>query len=199
MERIDSAGSITQVVDLLRRGNDATVAKLWEKYFSRMVQVAFNKFGRHRCRSVDAEDVAISAFGHFCQDMAGGAFPWVKDRQSLWPVLVTITARRAARLSRDELRQKRSVLRRDGREPQSLGLMSRSLPPDEAMLLEEQVQILLDCLKAPLLRKVAALKMEGLTTAEIGTQVGIAVRSVERKLNLIRQIWLTDGIDPVSL
>jgi DNA-directed RNA polymerase specialized sigma24 family protein len=169
------------------------MTKLWEKYFSRMVHIAFNKFGRHPCRSPDAEDVAISAFAHFCNDVAAGAFPWVKDRESLWPVLVTITARRAARLSRDELRLKRSARRRDDRTVHSLGLVSRSLPPDEAMLLEEQVEILLNDLESPLLRKVAKLKMEGLTTAEVAVEANIAVRSVERKLNLIRKIWLANG------
>lgn len=199
MSSVQNAGSITQVVNSMRRGNEDAFTKLWEKYFSRMVQVAFSKFGRHRGRSVDAEDVALSAFGHFCHDVAEGAFPWIKDRQSLWPVLVTITARRAARLSRDEMRQKRSILRRDGRPIQSLDLISRSLPPDESMLLDEQVTILLDALRTPLLRTVATLKMEGLTNEQVAKELGIAVRSVERKLNVIRQIWLANGNDSVPI
>lgn len=189
LRSISDSGSITRVVHSLRVGNEDAVAKLWEKYFGRMVQVAFSKLGRHPGRSVDAEDVALSAFGHFCRDVAEGSFPWIKDRQSLWPVLVTITARRAARLSRDELRQKRSALRRDGRQFQSLDLVSRALPPDESMLLDEQVEILLNSLDTPLLREVAKLKMEGMTNGEVAVELGIAVRSVERKLNLIRQIW----------
>ncbi len=75
--------------------------------------------------------------------------------------LVSITARRLPRLSRDEMRLKRSVLRRDHRHVQTLDLVSQSLPADESLLLEEQVDILLNCLPTPLLRRVATLKMEG--------------------------------------
>ncbi len=190
-----SAGSITHVVRSLRHGNEDAVAKLWEKYFARMVRVALSKFGRHRARTGDAEDVALSVFDRFCRDVHAGAFPWVTDRHSLWPVLVSITARRAARLSRDEMRQKRSVLRRDHRHVQSLDLVSRTLPADESLLLEEQAEILLNCLQTPLLRQVATLKMEGRTNEEVAKELGIALRSVERKLHVIRQIWLSQGGD----
>ncbi|MBB3208137.1 DNA-directed RNA polymerase specialized sigma24 family protein [Rhodopirellula rubra] len=196
MESIHEFGSVTRAMDLLRVGNDDGVTQLWNKYAPRMVRVAFSKFGMRRERNDDAEDVARSAFGHFCLDAADGAFPWVTDRESLWPVLMTITARRAARLSRDELRLKRSALRRDHRELHTLELASSTLPPDEVMLLNEQVTVLLDCLRTPLLRRVAILKMDGFTNEEVAKEVNVAVRSVERKLQLIREIWLSHGQQP---
>lgn len=97
------------------------------------------------------------------------------------------------------MRQKRSVLRRDHRHVQTLDLISRALPADESLLLEEQVDILLNCLPTPLLRQVATLKIEGMTNEEVAREAGIALRSVERKLHVIRQTWLAQGRDVKTL
>ena len=42
------------------------------------------------------------------------------------------------------------------------------------------------------LERIAVLRLEGCTNQEIGEQLGIAERSVERKLARIRSIWRQD-------
>src|SRR5271165_6376539 len=58
-------------------------------------------------RAGDLEDVALSAFASFCRGVEGGRFPQLADRDDLWRLLVTITARKALHLARDERNQKR--------------------------------------------------------------------------------------------
>ena len=52
-----------------------------------------------------------------------------------------------------------------------------------------EVRELLETLDDEVLRKIAILRLEGYTNKEIAGQLGIALRAVERKLQLIRQKW----------
>ena len=45
-------------------------------------------------RASDEEDVALSAFQSFYQGIARGRFPQLEDRDNLWRLLITITARK---------------------------------------------------------------------------------------------------------
>ena len=51
------------------------------------------------------------------------------------------------------------------------------------------VRMLLEQLDDELLRKVAIGKMEGYTNQEIARKLGIGLRGVERKLQIIRHKW----------
>jgi DNA-directed RNA polymerase specialized sigma24 family protein len=62
--------------------------------------------------------------------------------------------------------------------------------------LEEQYARLLDMLRNDQLRKVAILRIEGYTVAEIAQKVDIGQRAVERKLQLIRDKWRRELLEP---
>jgi DNA-binding CsgD family transcriptional regulator len=49
-------------------------------------------------------------------------------------------------------------------------------------------------LDSEVLRSVAVWKMEGYSNAEIAAKLGRSECTVERKLNLIRQIWSGEGV-----
>ena len=58
---------------------------------------------------------------------------------------------------------------------------------------DEEVQFFLDFLAAcddrmPL-HRIAALRMDGLTNSEIGEQLGLSLRAVERSAARIRNLW----------
>jgi DNA-directed RNA polymerase specialized sigma24 family protein len=65
--------------------------------------------------------------------------------------------------------------------------------PDFAAEFAEQCQRLLDRLGDASLRTVALRKMEGYTNAEIADALGCGVRTVERKLRVIRSLWPREG------
>ena len=61
--------------------------------------------------------------------------------------------------------------------------------PEFLAHVEEQQQLLFGKLRNDVLREIARLRITGYTHGEIAEKVGISVRSVERKLSLIRDTW----------
>src|SRR5438067_4890181 len=102
-----SGESVSHWIGQLQAGDHAAAQKLWERYFQRLVGLARAKLQDLPRRAADEEDVALSAFASFCRGVEGGRFPQLLDRHDLWRLLVTITARKALRLARDQRCQKR--------------------------------------------------------------------------------------------
>ena len=188
---MSSEGSVTHWLTQLQAGDVAAVQPLWERYFCRLVGLARQKLQGRPRRAADEEDVALSAFDSFCRAAEGGRFPQLGDRDSLWRLLVVITARKAAHLTRDEGRHKRGGGAVGGvTEPACLDeALGREPTPAFAVQAAEEYRRLLALLGDADLQRAAVLKMEGYTVEEIATQQGRVPRTVKRWLQLIRQIW----------
>src|SRR5437763_2374012 len=137
-----SDGSVSRLIDGLVVGDEAAVQGLWERYFRRLVGLARKKLADTPRQAADEEDVALSAFDSFCRNAERGLFPQLLDRDSLWRLLVVITARKAAHQVRDQARIKRgggAAMRTEtsGGEDEPLvldGLLSREPSPEFAAL-----------------------------------------------------------------
>ena len=194
-------GSVTVWLDRLRMGEkrDEAVARLWGRYFTRLVQKA-RRHLRSRTRATDEEDVALSAFDSFVQAAEDGRFPRLDGRNDLWQILLMLTSRKAANAVRDESRQKRGGGRVEHRlgdgGPVAGGPAVPSAEPDpaEAMALAEGVEQLLAVLDSEELRRIAVLAWEGYTDREIADRLGKSVATAERKIRRIRDIWSTRGL-----
>jgi DNA-directed RNA polymerase specialized sigma24 family protein len=188
-----SPGSITHWIVQLKSGEPAAAQPLWEGYFRKMVELARQKLQGMPRRAADEEDVALSAFDSFCRGAGAGRFPQLSDRNSLWPLLVAITAHKAVDLLRRERRLKRGgPPALEGVAPAEVGVeevIGREPTPEFAAQVAEECQRLLDCLGDEGLRSVALWKMEGYTTEEIAARLGCVPRTVERKLRAIRELW----------
>ena len=68
-------------------------------------------------------------------------------------------------------------------------VIGREPTPQFSLQVAEEFDNLLEMLEDATLRTVAVSKMEGYTSAEIAQKLNCTVRTVERKLRLIRQIW----------
>ena len=189
--------SITRWLAPLQAGDAAAAQKLWEQYFQRLVGLARQKLQGSPCRVADEEDVALSAFDTFCRNAQQGRFPQLADRDDLWRLLVTLTARKASHLRRDENRLKRGGGRQaepaDGLESCLEEILSREPSPEFAAEVAEACQRLLASLGDAQLEEVARCKMEGYTTEEIAQRLKCAPRSVKRKVQLIRNLWEREG------
>ena len=187
-----SKGSVTRWLGPLQEGDPAAVQQLWERYFRRLIRLARTMLGGSPRRASDEEDVALSAFASFCRNAERGRFPQLVDRDDLWRVLVVITARKAGHLLRDERRQKRGG-RAHPPTPQEQvtieQIVSREPTPEFAAEVAEECQRLLGSLGDGELKSIALWKMEGYTNEEIAGKLGFVVRSIKRKLHLIRKIW----------
>src|SRR5262249_54101877 len=103
--RMAEEGSVSRWLGPLQPGDPAAAQRLGERYFLSLVQLARQRLRQTPPRGADAEDVALSAFDSFFRNAEQGCFPELHDRNNLWRVLAVITARKAARLLRDEGRQ----------------------------------------------------------------------------------------------
>lgn len=195
----------TSWIGQLKDGDPAAAQRLFEDYFEQLVRFAQRKLGSAPRRAADEEDVVLGAFNSFCIGAAQGKFPQLSDRDDLWKLLVTITARKARRQAQYERRQKRGggkVRGESGFSGQEASehhgidqVVGREPTPAFAAELTEEFQRLLDRLPNETLRRIAVLKMQGHTNREIAAKLDCALRRVERKLHGIRKIWSSEG-DP---
>jgi DNA-directed RNA polymerase specialized sigma24 family protein len=195
---MESENSVSLWLDGLREGNDADVKRLWDRYFRRLVNLASTRLPGHARRVTDEEDVALSAFHSFCDRVGRGQFPQLADRDDLWRILVTITIRKVAESLRHQTRLKRgggAVLSQSvkmGDSELDLGMaqaLSTEPTPEAAAQFAEDYERLLEKLEDPTLRAVAVRKLEGHSREEIAETLGTSVRTVDRKLTLIRLMW----------
>jgi DNA-directed RNA polymerase specialized sigma24 family protein len=199
----EDQGTVTRWIIALKAGDPAAAQPLWERYFTQLVRLARAKL-RSRYRpgaDADEEDAALSAFDSFCAGIAQGRFPKLADRDDLWRLLVVITARKAWAQVQRRRRLKRGGRRVFGateRDAAEFGDGSKDLEqivgseptPEFAAMVAEQYHYLLDALGDESLAQVALWRMEGYTNDEIAGRLGCAKRTVARRLDLIRKIWI---------
>ena len=200
-----SEGSITRWIGKLKEGDEAAAQNLWERYFERLVLLGRKKLGTNPRRAGDEEDVALSAMDSFFQGARDGQFPKLKDRDNLWRLLVVITARKAADHVEHERRQKRgggnliteSALDAavEGEQRGIEAIIGVEPSPEFAFMVVEQLEVLLARLEDSVAREVATMKLEGYANKEIAAKIGCSLRTVERKLWVIRIKW-DHGTEP---
>jgi DNA-directed RNA polymerase specialized sigma24 family protein len=175
-------GSVTHWIHEVRSGAEGDAQQqLWERYFGRVVALARAKLGSLRGYE-DEEDIAISAMKSFFMRASRGRFPRLSDRTDLWPLLVKIAVRKTADAQRRLL-----AGRRDVRRATSLEEVLVVKPTLEVVeRLRDETNQLLDVLEDESLRAVARLKLQGYGNIEIAERIGRSVKTVERKLALIR-------------
>jgi DNA-directed RNA polymerase specialized sigma24 family protein len=190
---MQSDGSITRLIVMLKEGNRAASQQLWEVYFARLVGLARARLRSFAGRVADEEDVALSAFDSFYRRAEQGQFPRLEDREDLWQLLFVLTVRKAINLVNHQGRKSRG-----GGRVQSLAdldvvgaeaILGAGPSPELAAQLTEECQRLLARLPDESLRTVALWKMEGYTNNEIAARLGCVPQTVERKLRSIRNVW----------
>jgi DNA-directed RNA polymerase specialized sigma24 family protein len=156
--------------------------------------LARKRLGGRQLGIADEEDVALSALNSVCRNAREGRFPQLNDSDGLWRLLVVITGRKALRLLRDQGRLKRGGgaladhAEADGFEQSVEEIVGNEPTPEFAAQLAEQYEYLLGLLKQDQ-RSIALAKLEGLTNPQIAKLLNRPLRTVERKLQLIRAIW----------
>jgi RNA polymerase sigma factor (sigma-70 family) len=185
--------SVSQWLGQLKEGDQEAAQKLWERYFHRLVGLARRHLQDARRRAADEEDVALEAFNSLCRGVEDGRFPKLDDRDDLWRILVVLTTRKAGRLRRHEGQQKRGGLTPGGEGGPALEeIVGREPTPEFAAEVAEECERLLSSLDGNL-AAVARCKMEGYTNAEIAQRLNCSPRTVERKLELIRDTWQVEN------
>ncbi len=200
-----AAESITTWIGQLRAGDHVAAERLWHEYFQRLIGLARVKLRNQPRRVADEEDLALSAFHSLCLGAERGRFPNLNDRDNLWQLLATITARKALHLVRDSARQKRgggavrgesAFIGSNGVSKETAGLeqiIGDEPTPEFAAQLAEEYDQLLASLQDSELASIARWRMEGYSTAEIAEKLDKSPATIERKLRAIRTIWEAAG------
>jgi DNA-directed RNA polymerase specialized sigma24 family protein len=195
----EDGDSVTAWIESLKAGDAHAAEKLWRRYFEALVRLA-----RERLRGVaravaDEEDAALNAFDSFVRSAARGRYPRLDDRDDLWRLLVVITDRKALDQAQHERRKKRGggKVRRmsQGIEVDSqIGdlrhLVGAEPSPEFAALVADQCRELMTRLGDDSLREVARLRMEGYSNEEVASRLGCSLRTVARKIEIIRRTWV---------
>jgi RNA polymerase sigma factor (sigma-70 family) len=196
------ADPVTQWIALARAGDEEAAARLFDRHFAWLVGVARKRLRNIPGRSTDEEDVALSALDSFFRGARRpGHFDQLSDRDSLRRLLAKITRRKALDLMQHEGRLKRGGGNVRGESALPRPADAAGVPggfdqlpgtaelPDLVVQENEELQRLIDLLGEPELQEIALLRLEGYQVEEIADRLGIALRSVERKLKRIRGLW----------
>src|SRR6516164_8345004 len=196
-------GSVSRLLEGFKAGDDAAVRSLWDRYCDRLIRLARQKLRNTGRRVADEEDVALSAFHSLCLGARRGRFPALADREGLWGLLVFITAQKAADWVAYARRKKRGGGKVRGHTALDDGpggshegdfgrVLSHSPGPATLNVWAEEYGRLLDRLGDETLRQVAELRVQAYKVEEIAEKLGLARRTVHRKIHLIREVWLSE-------
>ncbi len=188
----ESSGSITLFLHQMMAGDQAAVAVLWERFLPRLLALSRKTLSSSQQRMAGAEDAVQSAFASFWKRTTRGEFGDDLDRFDMWNLLSVITVRKALKQVRHERAAKRgggqviaetNLAHRDGRSgsmDEFAGYTSTDLDLNSVELLEAL---------SDELREIAILRLFGYRNGEIAELWNCSERSIERKLNQIRQKW----------
>jgi RNA polymerase sigma factor (sigma-70 family) len=193
-------GSVTHWFEQIREGDSVAARAIWERYFPELVRLAREKLRGTPRRVADEEDVADSVMKSLFLAAQKGRFPDLADRHELWRLLLWMTARKVVDLKRREGRKRRGGGHVKGESAfdggdfadhqRGMADVIGDVPtPEFAAMMTEECQRLLERLDDPDLAALAVAKMEGYTNEEIAERLGCSVRTVERRLRLIRKKW----------
>jgi DNA-directed RNA polymerase specialized sigma24 family protein len=203
---MDLEESVTIWIDGLKQGSEESAQRLWERYFTQLVRLAGSRLPRGIRREFDEEDVALSAFHSLCEGVKKNRFPRLDDRGNLWSLLVVLTARKAMRRMRSGTAQKRGgghvlgesvFLKEENPADQECDrinqIIGREPTADFAAEVWEETERLLSLLPDDEMRRLALLQMEGYNNKEAAQILNCGLRTIERRLGLIRNIWRSES------
>ena len=169
------------------------------RYRQPLVRVAANRMSRNHRRARGPEDLVADVILEFCRLVtapgASARFPQLSTRANLWGLLQMhdrACAARSTTIKKGRSTERRSWGANRSAGPAGLDACARNVaePPGFAAGLAELLA-LLDAPKYPergeALKTVALMSMEGYRDGEIAAKLKCSVRSVERKMELIRK------------
>lgn len=177
----------------LRQGQPEAVADFWQQFGEPLLRLADQNLQHRLRRRVDPEDLVQSAVRTFLRRLHGGQFQ-LDDGEDLWGLLCAITLNKTRQQARFHGRQKRGLNREQplGGQPTQTESHGGWEPaddgpsPEDAVVLVDLVERLLDSSADEEERQVAQLRLEDLTCDEIAARLGCSERTVRRLLQRIR-------------
>lgn len=191
-------GSVSCLLMQLRAENPETrnraASELIHRYTSELLTLITGRMRQRLQRRVAPEDILQDVLFSFCKRLGEGEYD-LKNRNQFLKLIVTISLNKVCSASRRELRQRRDVRREQSLD--SLDEASRvpfeladrgALAPEVVAEITEETEALLARLPQEC-REVLLLKVEGYATEEIAHKIDRSTRTVERRLERVRELW----------
>lgn len=191
VKRVEKDHSVTGNLRDLREGDESAATRLWKLLNRRLLQLSKAAVDRtQHATGYDEHDVAQSAFIALCTAVRSGRYQQVLDGRETWKILAVITFNKAKnRSARDNsLRRGGGHIKSANFEVELQQAASDELTAEEQLSVQEECERLLGMLRSDELQQV----VEGNTNEEVAERLGCSRRSVQRRLNLIREIWATE-------
>jgi len=196
-ESENESQNVSHWINLVKGGDSAAANQIWQQYFDRLVgSVRQRLYGQNRAVS-DEEDIVLSVFESFYAAAEKGRFPDLADRDDLWSLMLTMSARKVIDKRRHDQRQRRGggvatySLDAGVGEGQSDSMVIEAIgsepSPDMVLMMQESVEQLFSHLGVGQLQELAGAKLEGYSNAEIAQRFECSERTIERRLHLIRE------------
>ena len=196
---MSETGSVSKLLLDLKSGDQDAAQALWNRTIERIAEVARKRLSTLGIRGVDEDDVAVDVFASLCLGAGQGRFPRLEDRNDLWQVLMMLTRQKVVdrrRRQQPEWTESAIPPRCHESEVRGIDLVAGDEPhPDVVATAVDELENLLSSLDQQR-RAISVLKMEGYSHSEIADRLGISLRSVERKVALIKRKW-SSKIDPL--
>jgi DNA-directed RNA polymerase specialized sigma24 family protein len=189
------------MVDNLRKGDRDVLGLLCDRYSQRLATCAARHLQGAPTAARDHNDVVNSVLMSIWERAQAGRLGSVTNRNELWQLLACVSMQKAIDQRRTEGRQKRDAAR-----TVYAGSLSRDLDEDsektlfefldtepgpaEVAEMRENIQNLLSCLPDDATRRIAVGKLHGKTNEDLAAELGFVTRTIERKLDLIRGLWI---------
>ncbi len=191
--------SVTNLIKRVQADESQAAHELWQRSLEKMIRDARRSLKRFPRRAVDEEDVVNEVFAAFLQKVKENGFDKLEGRGDLWQILAMLAERKANSILRWELAKKRGGGNQRGESAfEQLDPYGSALPgiggvvephPKATEQLPFAVRELLGKLDDDDLRRVAMDRLARYTYKEIAERMGISMKTVERKVKLIREIW----------
>ncbi|MFP6753890.1 MAG: sigma-70 family RNA polymerase sigma factor [Pirellulaceae bacterium] len=196
----DITSTVVRWMEQVQAGDDEAAEQIWNDYYRRLMGLARLKLGGSPRRVGDEEDVVVNAFDSFFRAARDDRFDRLQDRSDLWRVLAMLVARKSARQIEHQMRQKRGggqvrgesiFFAADDTGPVGMENMAaeENMAGDYVAEMQESLEQLLGLLPDDQYRVIANMRMEGHSNQEIAESLGCTERTVERRLQRIREIW----------
>jgi RNA polymerase sigma factor (sigma-70 family) len=174
---VDESDDFGDVMDRLRRGDDATLAELIRRYSDRLKALARARLQGRLAGQGEQSDVVQSMWVSFVRRQRAGEFDGVGGWDELWSLLARITACKCV----DRVRYFAARRRREP-EPEVGMPVERAAAdptPDEQAVYEELFVDFMGAL-TPRDRRIISLHLQGLVDEQISAEVGWSERTVAR-------------------
>ncbi|QEG37155.1 RNA polymerase sigma factor [Bythopirellula goksoeyrii] len=200
--RMSKSTNVSHWIELVKAGDSAAANRIWQHYFDRLVRSVRARLQGQNLAISDEDDIVVSVFDSFYNAAENGRFPNLTDRDDLWRLLLRMAARKVVDKRRHDRRQRRGgnvqlhSLDHAGEDKQVIEAIGDEPSPEMVLMMQESVEQLFSHLGVGQIRDLAVAKLEGYTNAEIAQRLGCSERTIERRLNLIREKCQQELVDP---